>query len=123
MRIAPVGSPAWQARQLMVATPVEPVEPVVLDALLSRRWFADDAMPRSRPRQDRRRQPPDQGPTDARVIDVREGRVLPEMTVEQFEAFRREDHDAHTDPRHGHAYGSRLVLDLTETSSTIDLRA
>lgn len=141
MRIEPVGSTSWRVRQPEVAGPVVPVRATSLQPHASTpqdaaRWLATDD------RRRRRRLADDQAVAEVAettevtdvadeqphtVLDLRDGQVLPEMTVEQFEAFMHAAHGvpAHPDsgPAYGHGYGSRLVIDLTERPSTIDLRA
>ena len=134
MRIDPIVSTAWSTRYPVAGAHVDPVAAADLGAMLPRQPHADASTHQWGSEPDRRRPRPDDGQGRSVAVGVREGRVLPDMTVEQFEAFTRSSHAA---PRrtpgagdeqvhaygHRYSYGPSLVIDLTDSSSTIDLRA
>ncbi|HEX8498477.1 MAG TPA: hypothetical protein VF661_14880 [Actinomycetales bacterium] len=134
MRIDPVVSTAWSARYPLAGAPVDPVAAADLDAMLSRQPYSHASAHQPGAGHDRRRPQPADGPVRPVAVDVREGRVLPDMTVEQFRAYARSgqgtalgtpgagDEQVHA-YGHRYSYGPSLVIDLTDSSSTIDLRA
>ncbi len=107
----------------MAAAPV--VEPAESISLLPRRSGPDEHA--SDPGHGRRRSShwydAAEG-ADTAGADVRDGELLPDMTVEQFAVFLRTAHVDLPHPDVGQLYGAaRQVIDLTEQHHVIDLRA